>query len=292
MKSVKQVLVLGATLLSTGVIAQVSLPFYDSFPTTYGVGNRLGDAPSSTLWSYGNSPGSYSPYFTNIDLSYPMLVDQVDLGVQVITNASGSNRDRGVALNYQPGVNFSGPLYFSYLLRVDQGAANRTNVISFTRNSSGTGGSITPGVAVFLEPNGQVSISKYDLANAVETGVSLSLEQTYLIVGRYTVVSGSDNDPFDIWINPSPATLGVPEASVPTPTLSITTGPDQTWLYGFYFTSKAGTTAWQGGAQFVVDDLRLGTTWADVTPVVPEPTTVLLSMLGGFGLLLLRLRRK
>lgn len=41
-----------------------------------------------------------------------------------------------------------------------------------------------------------------------------------------------------------------------------------------------------------VDEIRVGTTYWDVAPLVPEPSAVMLSVVGGFGLLLLRLRRK
>ncbi len=281
-----------AVLLTPTGLAQVSLPFYDSFPATYGVGTNLGAGASASIWTYGNSTGTASPFFTNIDLSYPMLLDQSDLSVRVGPNATTSNRDRGVALNLQPGVNFNGPLYFSYLLRVDALPTTFTNVISFFRNSSGTGGSITPSVGVYLQPNGRIMISKQSLGNPVASAASVTLGDTYLIVGRYTVVTGSDNDPFDLWINPSPATLGVPEGSVPAPDLSAIAGADNSWLYGFYLTTKASTTAWASQATFLVDDVRLGTTWADVTPLIPEPATTLLAVVSGFGLLWLRLRRK
>jgi len=41
-----------------------------------------------------------------------------------------------------------------------------------------------------------------------------------------------------------------------------------------------------------VDEIRIGTTFADVTPLVPEPSAIALSVLGGLGLLVWRLRRR
>lgn len=41
-----------------------------------------------------------------------------------------------------------------------------------------------------------------------------------------------------------------------------------------------------------VDEIRVGETYWDVAPIVPEPAATVLGVLGGFGLLVLRLRRK
>ena len=42
----------------------------------------------------------------------------------------------------------------------------------------------------------------------------------------------------------------------------------------------------------VIDDLRVGTTWEDVTPAVPEPSTGLLIGAGFLGLVLVRRIRR
>jgi hypothetical protein len=41
----------------------------------------------------------------------------------------------------------------------------------------------------------------------------------------------------------------------------------------------------------LVDELRIGTTWADVTPVIPEPATGTITLLGVCLPLILRRRR-
>ena len=51
--------------------------------------------------------------------------------------------------------------------------------------------------------------------------------------------------------------------------------------------SGVNTNAW-----LWVDEIRVGTTFADVTPLVPEPSAIALSVLGGLGLLVWRLRRR
>jgi PEP-CTERM motif-containing protein len=47
----------------------------------------------------------------------------------------------------------------------------------------------------------------------------------------------------------------------------------------------------QSPAPFLtLDELRVGTTWGDVTPPLPEPSTFCLFMFGAIGLLTRRLR--
>lgn len=51
-----------------------------------------------------------------------------------------------------------------------------------------------------------------------------------------------------------------------------------------------GSNATLGAAQSNLDEIRIGTAWADVTPFVPEPSATLLG-LAGLGLALIRRRR-
>lgn len=101
------------------------------------------------------------------------------------------------------------------------------------------------------------------------------------------------NDTAYIWINPSSL---VTEPLISTADITISASQfgssdrdynfDRIRLFGGSWNSTVG----YGSIQ--VDEIRIGTTFADVTPLVPEPSAVVLSVLGGLGLLVLRLRRK
>jgi hypothetical protein len=45
-------------------------------------------------------------------------------------------------------------------------------------------------------------------------------------------------------------------------------------------------------ASSVIDDLRVGTTWEDVTPAVPEPSAGILGVIGVLGLVAIRRFRR
>jgi hypothetical protein len=101
------------------------------------------------------------------------------------------------------------------------------------------------------------------------TTPALKLGDTILIVGEYQFAAGSNNDVTRIWINPVPgAAPGLPAAESALGVDVIAAG-----LKTFYFRSDAIMPA-----NFQVDELRIGTTYADVTPT-PEPSSLVLGSL-------------
>jgi hypothetical protein len=94
---------------------------------------------------------------------------------------------------------------------------------------------------------------------------------------------GSSPDQTDdlvtLWVNPDPGTLG--QATAPAPTLT-TTGADMQFLgnppqapYIQSFFLRTGPTTTGGVDRVVFDEVRIGTSWADVTSDVPcTPATV------------------
>jgi hypothetical protein len=96
------------------------------------------------------------------------------------------------------------------------------------------------------------------------------------IVGEYKIVPGPDNDETRIWVNPPAGDLS--QYTTPTvPVVNAYSGvPDPTsgGIASFFFfsdTQTAGNT-W-------IDEVRIGTTYADVVPV-PEPSALALTGLG------------
>jgi hypothetical protein len=117
-----------------------------------------------------------------------------------------------------------------------------------------------------------------------------STNSTVYIVGRYTFTAGADNDVFDMWINPSPATFA-DDALIPTPDLTTsslaTPGADSGQIATIILRQFTGVVP--AGLQF--DEIRVDTTWAHATSnLVPEPAS-----LGVLGLAvggLMRRRRR
>ncbi|MCX6892649.1 MAG: PEP-CTERM sorting domain-containing protein [Verrucomicrobia bacterium] len=110
---------------------------------------------------------------------------------------------------------------------------------------------------------------------------------TIFVVGSYTCNTGSTTDDVSrMWINPDSSTFGA--VIEPTASLTASTGADinLSQLASFILADRSGTP----GA--VVDELRIGLSWAAVTPMVPEPSSLALVGLGLAALLARRVARK
>ena len=114
-------------------------------------------------------------------------------------------------------------------------------------------------------------------------------------------VNTNQKDTVSIWINPVNSTLGDDAGEAIAGgaggsyysaingyagTTNIDAGTIQSFLLNGHAQTTQGTTA-----LMTIDELRIGTSWSDVTPTVPEPAS--LGALGlGAGALLARRRRQ
>ena len=102
------------------------------------------------------------------------------------------------------------------------------------------------------------------------------------LVGSYAFGPGTGDDSSQLWINPDSSTFGA--ASAPGGALLSNGGTDIARVASFVLYDRAA-----GGPSGVIDDLRFGLNWGDVTPAVPEPSTL---ALGALGLTALYLRHR
>lgn len=104
--------------------------------------------------------------------------------------------------------------------------------------------------------------------NLVWSPTLLTAGTTYLVVGSYEIVSGTGNDMSKIWVNPIALGGAEPAAdasSTNTGGNDPTTGIQRVVLRQGSATAAAGT--------MILDEIRIGTTWAAVTPAnVSTPT--------------------
>jgi hypothetical protein len=111
-------------------------------------------------------------------------------------------------------------------------------------------------------------------AGQVSSGVGAAVGQTALLVLKAQFQPGADV--FTLYTNPTP---GGPEPAAGAVKTGSDVGP------------VTGVTVYSTGA-FSVDEIRVGTTFADVTPVVPEPSGALLSLPLAAAAALRRTRRQ
>ncbi len=251
----RTLLLAGTALALSQASAQVTLPFYDPFPTSYGDGTALGNGASATTWSIGNSIGSGG--LTNrasAALTYSGLAASSGMGV-VIPTPGSSSRSKGVQIN--PGTfSASNPtLYASFLLNI-QTSPSAVRTLVYMRNSTGSG---TPHLGIFVTPTNTLLISKNSTTPATGFSAALPTGTTHLVVVRYKFNPSTSDDEVALWLDPG--SLGVTENNVPGSTISTAANSDVSTLVGFTFqqTSSDSGVYW-------VDEVRIGLTWADVTP--------------------------
>jgi autotransporter-associated beta strand protein len=111
------------------------------------------------------------------------------------------------------------------------------------------------GVKVNTNTNIDGTTYAYDLTTrtAGPTG------DTIFVVGSYTFGPDTGDDTSKMWINPAPATFGA--GTAPAPTLTTIAGTDLANISSFMW--RQGNLAVPKGV--TVDDLRMDTTWAQVT---------------------------
>ena len=100
------------------------------------------------------------------------------------------------------------------------------------------------------------------------TGNTYALNTTYLVVVKYTVVDGVDNDTVVMYVNPA-----LPGGEPASPTITATDVASDI-APGSYAIRQGSNTSHPAG---VFDGLRVGTTWASVTsggPVAPAQNVV------------------
>jgi hypothetical protein len=243
-------------LLATTAGAQVTLPHYDGFNYTAGTmlrdqGGWIAVNSGDTVWvSAGN-------------LSYTGF--PASNGNKITFNGAGQEQTKlftSVA---------TGTVYYSYLLKVTSlaGIKAESYVSGFYQSATST----TTGTLVWIKPDGTgfaIGVSARTVPNAPVNyhPTTQSLNTTYLIVAAYQFVDGATNDSAKIWINPDASTFG---KTPPAPSaVSVNAATDLTGAARFVIRQDADTTT----AFCEMDELRLGTSWADVTQAISATNVV------------------
>jgi hypothetical protein len=239
-----------------------TLLFSEAFNYTAGAGLGTQVNPSNSVAWNGSNSGLT---ITNVNLTYSGLADQGGNAL-LIQNASA-----GSTVNTYANQT-SGQVFYSFLF--DPLVANGGNNY-FTALNPGTTAPGGSGDAInsYYYAAGQLRLRANP--GAATGSTVLTLGTTYFVVMEYDI----DNKIASMFLNPTPG------AAMPAPYAQIT-GTSATALADVGFKAQSSTGA------FLVDNLLIGTTWADVTPtVIPEPSTLALAV-AGIGLMVGMIRRR
>lgn len=229
----------------------LTLPLYEGFD--YTVGSQLIDDPKWENASDGSDevliggPGG---------LTYPNFASTAQTGNHVTFDGTGSDP----AIDFTP-VDSGNTLYASFLINVTDNIAATTAGYFAVLGTFDARLWIVP-IAPPSELGGvgqqfQIGISN---ANTIPSGAGLdptvlTTGTTILVVMSYNTTDGVMN----AWVNPSDTTFG---GTAPAANASDTDGSPEASLNQFVIRQDSATET-----PFILfDELRLGTSWADVTP--------------------------
>jgi len=147
----------------------------------------------------------------------------------------------------------------SFLLNVQtlppSGVTNMAVFILHGSSSSSSGWILE----VDVSSTGQIGIQKRGGGITYGTGTPLAASGTHLVVVRYQFQLGADA--VALWVDPSQSTYAV--NPVPAASATTTAGSDASSAITHVGVVSAGIAA---GPEYWIDEVRVGTTWIDVTP--------------------------
>lgn len=286
-----RMLAAGMAVLAAAQMVSAATLLYEPF--NYSTPSTLDGqvAPTSSVWSVASTNTTPPPInVISGSLSGPAqlpasMANMIQWGA--IGSATNGAVDR-VEVTQQT----SGTVYWSMLFRVD----DLTNAVTGTTGAfvagfnnkpgSQTSGVITVAGARLVIRKDSTSSSQFDFGTSVNSNngagsppiqvfdsTARDVGTTYFLVGSYTFNPATNDDVAKLWINPDPSSFATD--NIPAPDLT-STGADlngtPAGIGTFFFRSNSSAPK-----QMSADELRVATTWNEVTGgVIPEPTCGLL----------------
>ncbi len=237
---------LSSMVTSPTCVPSNTLPLYEGF--NYTVGANLGDQPNWRNINSGDEilvggPGG---------LTYPGLASSSGSGNHVAFDGVGID----AVLEYTPIA--AGPLYASFIFNVtDQSAVTNTAGGYFAGISAND---TSYDARLWLVPNPNAASNTFNVgigntAAPTLTSATYATGSSIFVVMNYDMATGNIN----AWVNPDSATFG---GTQPAPTISAVDASIATSLSRFILRQDSASET-----PFILfDELRLGTSWAQVTP--------------------------
>jgi len=236
---------------------------YDPFAYAAGA-NLIGQANAMGAWTQAGPSGPQP------------IVQAGNLVVGGLAGPSGNSIQFGgngisARFNPSPATNASsGKWYYSLAVRLaDISTLNSSGVFWAGFNNS-TGAQAATPTSVVTRIVTRSAAGGYNIGLDKSSGAPVyfvfsplvfTTNDTVFLVGSYTFDSNTANGGLSqLWINPPPATFGL--ANAPSASLSNTNGSDLSSIASFVLFNRNANEP----ATIMADELRLGTSWAGVTP--------------------------
>jgi hypothetical protein len=279
---------------------------YDSFNySPVGAQVSSAGAPSWTL----RNAGQEDPKIASGSLSYPGLQTASGDNSVIFNGVAPAAGVSGRLLDQIYNVNNATTLYYSLTLQVSNitigdwgGSGNFLSgsfMMGFSQDTTGApaaGSAAAPLLIRTGDPTNASGVANDFQGFQLGTGVTAVAgtrvfdgthvylpNQTLFLVLSYTFGPNAMDDVAKLWVNPIPGSLEGDNTAVVTATGVADVANNQ--IQAFFLRNNSVEPA-----STLIDDLRVGTSWADVTPA-PEPSTFVLCALSALGFLGRRSRR-
>ena len=250
------------SLINVLLLENASATLLFTEPFNYSANGTLGSSATlgNTNWTGNNSVITVSD---TAALSAPSGFAATAGRGCAVTNNSATSSIKYTGLTNWTGVASAqgNILYASFLLNVRSLPSANNNIIVGIHND--IKGDTQNSLNLNLSSTGQLGIQKKAGGVTNVVGAPFASPATNLVVVRYTFSGVTGKDEVALWVNPSSSFYGA--VSEPTPGAATTNGVNAGVTLN-YFNVVAQATASFGNASYLIDEIRLGTTWAEVTP--------------------------
>jgi hypothetical protein len=240
-------------------------------------------------WVYAGFPNTTTnqPYIVSGSLSYPPLAPSVGNSVG-FGNNSGSGTTNGMAARLNlPSAVSSGTLYYSFIMKLTDITAISTSGVFWAGFNNSAGAQTTlPSIVATRVVTRAAGSGQYQIGLDKSSSAPASfqwdpairnVDDVLFVVGSYTFSTASTTDDLSqLWVNPASGDFGA--SSPPAPLLTSTAVNDIGSAQIASFCIFNRNAAEPHG--IVLDELRIGTSWKDVTPtadaiaIVTQPKDV------------------
>lgn len=247
--------------LAAATPANAALLAYDPFD--YAVGDLTGNS-GGTGWSAAWAARTEMDVVAaSLSYSKGEITASGGSAAAQITSLIGSAQDNVANRTFAPQT---GDVYFSVLFKPAAGLDTNDFLQFIVNDDTDLHNAGSVGLRNSTENGFFARIRTSSADTNAKSNVQAVLGNTYLLVGKFFKSAGGSYDKMSVWVDPQ--TLAEPAASA---TVMSSSGSATV----SYLTMR--TSDMEVGDQFQFDELRIGTTWADV---VPEPATLTLLALG------------
>lgn len=209
-------------------------------------------------------------------LTYPGYIDTpAGLSAEVAGEDLANQRCVRMFRENGNGVN-TGSVYVSALINVKSADSK----VYFFTLQAGTKAGFSDGTCTGSEigrfyayaDGGKTYLAASKNSSTLSDPYEIELNKTYLVVGKYTFIDGTNNDTWEVWVNPDMDTEGTPDMSGNAANADISAN------YGAVAVQlRQGSTASAVAPDVLVDGIRVATTWAELfgdQPVTPPDPPV------------------